>query len=129
MDCMCRVPIVDTCNGFPLISNIGSTHHTQKSIRDNECWMVIGWCKKLTRVQHSDQSLEHYISWCSCKKHHNLPCLGSSNPSVAPSSGRFLNIDMALKQVEIIKVPDDDNFPNSGPQNPVESPVIQGQDR
>ena len=50
-----------------------------------------------------------------------MPCLGSSNPSVAPSSGRFLNIDMALKQVEIIKVPDDDNFPNSGPQNPVEA--------
>ena len=28
---------------------------------------------------------------------------------------------MALKQVEIIKVPDDDDFPNSGPQNPVEA--------
>ena len=28
---------------------------------------------------------------------------------------------MASKQVEIIKVPDDDDFPNSGPQNPVEA--------
>ena len=42
---------------------------------------------------------------------------------MAPSLGRFLNIDMASKQVEIIKVPDDDpdDFPNSGPQNPVEA--------
>ena len=57
------------------------------------------------------------------QKHHNFPCLGSSNPSVAPSLGRFLNIDMASKQMEIIEVPDDDpdNFPNSGPQNPVEA--------
>ena len=45
----------------------------------------------------------------------------NSNPSVAPSLGRFLNSDMALKQVEIIEVPDDDNFPDSGPQNPVEA--------
>ena len=56
------VPIVDACSGFPLISNIGSAHHTQKSIRDNECWMVIGWCKKLTRGQQADQSHEPYIS-------------------------------------------------------------------
>ena len=28
---------------------------------------------------------------------------------------------MASKQPEIIKVPDNDNFPNSGPQNPVEA--------
>ena len=47
MDCMCRIPIVDTSSGFPLIGDVGSTHHTQKLIRDNECWMVIGWCKKL----------------------------------------------------------------------------------
>ena len=42
---------------------------------------------------------------------------------MAPSLGRFLNIDMASKQVEIIKVPDDDpdDFPDSGPQNPVEA--------
>ena len=74
---------------FPLISNVGSAHHTQKSIRDNECWMVIGWYKKLTRGQRVDQSHGPYISWCSCQKHHNLPCFGSSNPSVAPSLGRF----------------------------------------
>ena len=57
------------------------------------------------------------------QKHHNLPCFGSSNPSVAPSLGRFPNIDMASKQVEIIEVPadDPDDFPNSGPQNPVEA--------
>ena len=42
---------------------------------------------------------------------------------MALSLGRFLNINMASKQIEIIKVPDDDpdNFPNSGPQNPVEA--------
>ena len=42
---------------------------------------------------------------------------------MAPSLGRFLNIDMASKQVEIIKVPNDDpdDFPNSGPQNPMEA--------
>ena len=59
----------------------------------------------------------------SHQRHHNLPCFGSSNPSVAPSLGTFLYDDMSLKQVEIIKVPDDDpdNFPNSGPQNPVEA--------
>ena len=59
------------------------------------------------------------------QKHHNLPCFGSSNPSVAPSLGRFQNIDMSSKSapVEVIKVPDDDpdDFPNSGPQNPVEA--------
>ena len=50
-----------------------------------------------------------------------MPCFGSSNSSVAPSSGKFQNSDMALKQPEVIKVPDDDDFPNSGPQNPVEA--------
>ena len=59
----------------------------------------------------------------SCQKHHNLPCFGSSNPSVAPSSGKFQYSDMASKQPEVIEVPDDDpdNFPDSGPQNPVEA--------
>ena len=36
---------------FPLICNVSSTHHTQELIRDSKCWMVIGWCKKLTRGQ------------------------------------------------------------------------------
>ena len=40
---------------------------------------------------------------------------------MAPSSGEFQYSDMALKQPEIIKVPDDDDFPDSGPQNPVEA--------
>ena len=47
---------------FPLIYNISSAHHTQKLIRDSECWMVIGWCKKMTRGQQMDQSHEPYIS-------------------------------------------------------------------
>ena len=68
-----------------------------------------------------DQSHRPYISWCSRQKHHNLPCFGSSNSSVAPSSGEFQFIDMASKQPEIIKVPDDNDFPDSGPQNPVEA--------
>ena len=105
---------------FPLNCNVGSTHHTQKLISDSECWMVIGWCKKLARGQLADQRLGPYISWCSCQKHHNLPCFGSSNPSVGPSSCEF-QYDMALKQPEIIKVPNDDDFPDSGPQNPVEA--------
>ena len=83
--------------------------------------MQIGWCKKLTRGRQVDQSHEPYISWCSHQKQHNLTCFGSNNPSVAPSSGEFQNSDMALKQPEIIEVPDDDNFPDSGPQNPVEA--------
>ena len=90
---------------FPLNCNVGSTHHTQKLIRDSECWMVIGWCKKLTRGRRVDQSHGPYISWCFHQKHHNLPCFGSSNSSVAPSSGKFQNSDMASKQPEIIKVP------------------------
>ena len=106
---------------FPLISNVSSAHHTQKSISDSEYWMVIGWCKKLTRGQQADQSHGPYISWCSHQKHNNLPCFGSSNSSVAPSSGEFQNSDMASKQPEIIDVPDDDDFPDSGPQNPVEA--------
>ena len=42
---------------------------------------------------------------------------------MAPSLGKFWNIDMASKQVEIIEVPDDDpdDFSDSGPQNPVEA--------
>ena len=40
---------------------------------------------------------------------------------MAASSGKFQNSDMASKQSEIIEVPDDDDFPNSGPQNPVEA--------
>ena len=39
---------------------------------------------------------------------------------MAPSLGEF-QYDMASKQPAIIKVPDDDDFPDSGPQNPVEA--------
>ena len=39
---------------------------------------------------------------------------------MAPSSGEF-QYDMASKQPAAIEVPDDDDFPNSGPQNPVEA--------
>ena len=105
---------------FPLICNVSSTHHAKKSISTGECWMVIGWCKKLTRGQLVDQRHGPYISWCSHQKHHNLPCFGSSNPSVAPSLGEF-QYDMALKQPAIIEVPDGDDFPDSGPHNPVEA--------
>ena len=105
---------------FPLICNVSSAHHTKKSISDSEDGMVIGWCKKLTRGRLVDQSHGSYISWCSCQKYHNLPCFGSSNPSVAPSSGEF-QYNMASKQLAIIEVPDDDDFPDSGPQNPVEA--------
>ena len=104
---------------FPLICNISSTHHAEKPISASECWMVIGWCKKLTRGQQADQSHGPYISCCSHQNQHNLPCFGSSNYSVAPSSGEF-QYDMALKQPAAIKVSDDD-FPDSGPQNPVEA--------
>ena len=40
---------------------------------------------------------------------------------MAPSSGEFQISDMASRQPEIIKVPDDNDFPDSGPQNPVEA--------
>ena len=104
---------------FSLICNISSTHHAEKPISASECWMVIGWCKKLTRGLQVDQSHGPYISCCSCQNQHNLPCFGSSNSSVAPSSGEF-QYDMASKQPAAIEVSDDD-FPDSGPQNPVEA--------
>ena len=44
---------------------------------------------------------------------------------MAPSLGEF-QYDMALKQPAVIKVPDDD-FPNSGPQNPVEAQSYRDQ--
>ena len=81
--------------------------------------MVIGQCKKSARVQLADQSLGPYISCCSHQNQHNLPCFGSSNSSVATFSGEF-QYNMASKQPAVIEVPDDD-FPNSGPQNPVEA--------
>ena len=65
--------------------------------------------------------MDPILAGVPAKNHHNLPCFGSSNPSVAPSSGEFQNSDMASKQPEIIDVPDDNNFPDSGPQNPVEA--------
>ena len=44
---------------------------------------------------------------------------------MAPSLGRFQNVDMSSKSapIEVIEVPDDDpdDFPDSGPQNPVEA--------
>ena len=110
---------------FPLICNVSSAHHAEKSISAGECWMVIGWCKKLTRGQLTDQRHGPYISWCSHQKHHNLPCFGSSNPSMAPSLGEF-QYNMASKQPAVIEVPDD-NFPDSGPQNPVEAQSYRDQ--
>ena len=62
MDCTSRLALVGINSGFPLICGIDSAHHTQGSIKDNECWMVIGWCKKPTRGWQLDQSHEHYIS-------------------------------------------------------------------
>ena len=110
---------------FPLICTFSSIHHAKKPISVGECWMVIGWCKKLTRVQPVDQRHGPCISCCSCQKCHNLPCFGSSNPSVAPSLGKF-QYNMALKQPAVIKVPNDD-FPDSGPQNPVEAQSYRDQ--
>ena len=101
---------------FPLICTFSSTHHAEKLISISECWMVIGWCKKLTRDWLADQSHGPYISCCSCQNQHNLPCFGSSNSSVAPAS----------KQPAVIEVPDDD-FPDSGPQNPVEAQSYRDQ--
>ena len=84
-----------------------------------------GWCKKLTRDRLADQSHGPYISCCSHQKPHNLPCFGSSNSSVAPSSGEF-QYNMASKKPAVIEVPDDD-FSNSEPQNPVETQSYRDQ--
>ena len=118
---MCRVPAGDS----PLICTLSSTHHAKKLISIGECWMVIGWCKKLTRVWQADQSHGPFISCCSHQNQHNLPCFESSNSSVAPFSGEF-QYDMASKQPAVIEVPDDD-FPESGPQNPVEAQSYRDQ--
>ena len=87
--------------------------------------MVIGQCKKSARVPLVDQSHGPYISCCSHQNQHNLPCFGSGNPSVATFSGEF-QYDMASKQPAVIEVPDDD-FPDSGPQNPVEAQSYRDQ--
>ena len=108
-----------------LICTLSSTHHAEKLISIGECWMMIGWCKKLARVRQVDQSYRPYISCCSHQNQHNLPCFGSSNSSVATFSGEF-QYDMASKQPAVIKVPDDD-FPDSGPQNPVEAQSYRNQ--
>ena len=110
---------------FSLICTLSSTHHAEKLISIGECWMVIGWCKKLARVWLVDQSHGPYISCCSHQNQHNLPCFGSSNSSVATFSGEF-QYDMASKQPAVIEVPDDD-FPDSGPQNPVEAQSYRDQ--
>ena len=104
----------------PLICTLSSTQCAEEPISVGECWMVIGQCKKSARVKLADQSHGPYISCCSHQKQHNLPCFGSSNSSVATFSGEF-QYDMASKQSVVIKLPDDD-FPDSGPQNPVEAP-------
>ena len=109
----------------PLICTFTSTHSAKKLISVGECWMVIGQCKKSARVQLADQSHGPYISCCSCQNQHNLPCFGSSNSSVATFSGEF-QYDMASKQPAVIEVPDDD-FPDSGPQNPVEAQSYRDQ--
>ena len=64
MDCTCRLVLVDIISGFSLICAIGSAYHTQKLIRDNEYWIVIGWCKKTNKGLALDQRHEHYINWC-----------------------------------------------------------------
>ena len=110
---------------FPLICNISSTHHAEKPINTSECWMVIGWCKKLTRGRQKDQSHGPYISCCSHQNQNNLPCFGSSNSSVAPSLGEF-QYNMSSKQPAVIEIPDDD-FPDSGPQNPVKAQSYRDQ--
>ena len=47
---------------FSLICTFSSAHHAKKPISIGECWMVIGWCKKLTRGQLVDQRHGPYIS-------------------------------------------------------------------
>ena len=108
-----------------LICTLSSTHCAKKLISISECWMVIGWCKKLARGRQADQSHGPFISCCSHQNRHNLPCFESSNSSVAPFSGKF-QYDMASKQPAVIEVPDDD-FPDSGPQNPVEAQSYRDQ--
>ena len=78
----------------PLICTLSSTHSAEKLISIDECWMVIGQCKKSARVRLADQSHGPYISCCSHQNQHNLPCFGSSNSSVATFSGEF-QYDMA----------------------------------
>ena len=74
---------------FSLICTLSSTQRAKKLISIGECWMVIGWCKKLTKDWLADQSHGPYISCGSCQNQHNLPCFESSNSSVAPFSGEF----------------------------------------
>ena len=100
-------------------------HSAKKLTSIGEYWMVIGQCKKSARVWLMDQSHGPYISCCSHQNCHNFPCFGSSNSSVATFLGEF-QYDMASKQPAVIEVPDDD-FPDSGPQNPVEAQSYRDQ--
>ena len=56
----------------------------------------------------------------SHQKHHNLPCFGSCNPSVAPSLGRFHNDNMASKDKPIKVFDEEEQLVGAGPQNPEE---------
>ena len=65
---------------FSLICTFSSTHHAEKLISISKCWMMIGWCKKLTRGQQADQRHGPYISCCSHQKKHSVPCFGRGQP-------------------------------------------------
>ena len=58
-----------------------------------------------------------------CQKHHNLPCFGSGNPSVAPSLGRFQYSNKMASRDKPIKVSDEEEeqLVGAGPQNPEEA--------
>ena len=123
---MCRVPAGGACRWFPfdLHPLAPPTVPRNRSALVNAGWWLIS-VKNQPGCRLVDQSHGPYISCCSCQKQHNLPCFGSSNSSVATFSGKF-QYNMASKQPAVIKVPDDD-FPDSGPQNPVEAQSYRDQ--
>ena len=64
----------------PLIFTLSSTHNAEKPISIGECWLVIGWCKKLNNEVVSHQRTQPFIIWCSQEKHHSVPCFGRGQP-------------------------------------------------
>ena len=111
---------------FSLICTFSSTHHAKKLISISECWMVIGWCKKISQGAASRLSYGPYISCCSHQNQHSVPCFGGDNP-VAPSLGlvsRTSLLAMASEGVPpVIDLleEEEEEWPDAGAQNPEEA--------
>ena len=82
-ECQQVVPAGDS----PLIYTLSSTHHAEKPISIGECWMVIGWCKKLNNEAISHQRTQPFIIWCFMGKTPFCTLFWKRTTCLPPSSG------------------------------------------